>query len=108
MHIPEAALAEVREILRRQVPPGVQVFAYGSRAHGRNLKPFSDLDLCLRGSASVPWEIVARLRIAFEESDLPFRVNVVDWARLKRNFREVISDDFVQIFVSPEVTKLWD
>jgi uncharacterized protein len=56
----------------------------------------------------VPWEIVARLRIAFEESDLPFRVNVVDWARLKRNFREVISDDFVQIFVSPEVTKLWD
>ena len=99
MHIAEAALAEVCDILRRHVPPGVEVFAYGSRVHGLNLKPFSDLDLCLRGPASVPWEIVARLRLDFEDSDLPFRVDVVDWARLRRDFREVISGDFVRIFV---------
>jgi uncharacterized protein len=105
MHIPDAALGQVCDILRRQVPPGVEVFAYGSRAHGRNLKTFSDLDLCLRGSASVPWEVVARLRIAFEDSDLPFRVDVVDWARLKRDFREAISGDFARIFESQGVVR---
>jgi hypothetical protein len=42
VHISEAALDDVHRILHFCLPPDVRVYAYGSRVHGRNLKPFSD------------------------------------------------------------------
>ncbi len=34
---------------------------------GGNLKPYSDLDLCLRGAAPVPGAILSKLNAAFED-----------------------------------------
>ena len=85
----------VRSILARNLAPPVRVYAFGSRVHGRALKAFSDLDLCLAPSA-IP-ETVSRLREAFEDSDLPYKVDVVDWSELSPEFREAIQGDLLPL-----------
>jgi nucleotidyltransferase substrate binding protein (TIGR01987 family) len=84
---------QVTAILRKRMPAGVHAFVFGSRAHGRGLKPFSDLDLCLRGDAPVAQSIVESLIMDFAESDLPIRVDVADWFALSQEFQGIIAKD---------------
>ncbi len=44
IHIDPGQLAIVKDILRKHIPNN-DVWAFGSRVHGRNLRKFSDLDL---------------------------------------------------------------
>ena len=92
MHIEPAHLAEARRILAFWAP-GVPAYAYGSRVHGRGLKRTSDLDLCLRGQERLPVKSVQRVKDAFMLSDIPYRVEVVDWHDLPEDFRTVIERD---------------
>lgn len=78
----------LEEILGRYVP-GVEVRVFGSRATGR-AKPHSDLDLALMTEAPLSWAILGELEDALAESELPFRVDIVDWARASREFRAVV------------------
>lgn len=95
MHLDDAALAKVCAVLRRHVPAGLEVLAFGSRAHGRNVKRFSDLDLCLRGTHTIPAELLENLEAGFRESDLPIKVDVIDWHRVAPDFRAAIAADLV-------------
>jgi uncharacterized protein len=63
------------------VLPGAEVWVFGSRATGRS-RPFSDLDLLLTWPDRLSWAQRAALRDAFDESELPFRVDVVEAAVL--------------------------
>jgi len=69
------------------------VWAFGSRVHGRGLKPFSDLDLAILGDTPLDLGRRAAVGEAFSHSDLPFRVDVVDWATADATFRAVIERD---------------
>ncbi len=97
MHLDDRTLALVQDILRTTLPPGVDAFLFGSRAHGRTLKEFSDLDICLRGEGPVDEEHLQALRAAFDESDLPFKVDVVDWWGIAEEFREAIKADLTPL-----------
>lgn len=66
--------------------PGTEVWAYGSRVK-RTSRPSSDLDLVALAGPRQRRE-VADLREAFEESDLPFRVDVLVWEDVPESFRE--------------------
>ena len=57
---------------------GVEARAFGSRVDGTP-KDYSDLDLALAGPAKLDAAVLESLREAFEESDLPFRVDILDW-----------------------------
>lgn len=70
---------------------GYTVRAFGSRVHGRHLKPYSDLDLVIMSETQVPLKIWARAKDAFSISDLPFRVDLLDWSELPENFRSIIA-----------------
>lgn len=85
--------AIVRTILRRHVP-GREVWAFGSRARGA-AKPYSDLDLAILGEAPLGLAVTAALADAFSESDLPWKVDVVDWATTGEPFRRIIEKDRV-------------
>jgi len=80
--------AIVSQILR-SVIPGREVWAFGSRATGA-AKPYSDLDLALIGETPLPLDTLAALREAFSESDLPWKVDLVDWATTNATFRKLI------------------
>lgn len=68
--------------------PGVEIWAYGSRVQG-SPRRYSDLDLVAftePGQSSS----VNDLREAFEESDLPIRVDLFPWDELPDSFHHEI------------------
>jgi len=85
-------LAKVRSILGEQVP-GCEVRAFGSRLAG-TARPYSDLDLAVRGTARLSGDTLRHLKEAFEESDLPFRVDVLDWHAISPEFQRVIENQY--------------
>jgi predicted nucleotidyltransferase len=70
--------------------PELEVWAFGSRVHGRHLKAHSDLDLAIMTSDPLPLNRLLDLKAAFSESDLPFRVDVIDWASTRPDFRTLV------------------
>ncbi|MFZ1415065.1 MAG: nucleotidyltransferase domain-containing protein [Defluviicoccus sp.] len=78
----------VCRILRRHVP-GFEVWAFGSRATG-TAKPYSDLDLAVIGNGPLPLSVRAALAEAFSQSDLPWKVDIVDWATAGEALRKII------------------
>jgi predicted nucleotidyltransferase len=68
--------------------PGTPVWAFGSRVTG-NSRPWSDLDLVVFASPEQRPRL-ALLREALEESNLPFRVDLLEWEGLPDNFKENI------------------
>jgi type I restriction enzyme S subunit len=85
----------VRGILQRHLPDR-EVWAFGSRAKV-SAKPFSDLDLAVLGSEPLPLAVRAELADDFSESDLPFKVDIVDWATTSDRFRKVIEAERVVV-----------
>jgi type I restriction enzyme S subunit len=90
-----AQWAIIKAILEHHVP-GVAVIAFGSRARWQ-AEPFSDLDLALCDSGPISLSTLASLEHDLTESDLPFRVDIVDWHRLDEGFRRVIDGDRVTV-----------
>nr|WP_252348510.1 nucleotidyltransferase domain-containing protein [Gluconobacter sp. P5B12] len=74
-----------------EIVPDREVRAFGSRVTGK-AKPFSDLDLAVMGDEPLPLETRGRLEEAFSESDLPWKVDVLDWAQAERDFQKIIAD----------------
>ena len=80
---------EVARLLQRYLPD-TGVWAYGSRVKGA-ARPVSDLDLVSFASAGRQ-ETVSRLREAFDESALPFRVDLFVWGKVLEEFRRNIEE----------------
>jgi predicted nucleotidyltransferase len=85
----------VTKILNRYVPE-YEVWAFGSRVKGTSRK-YSDLDLALITDKPLDLSRLAELREAFSESELPFKVDIVDWATTGEEFRELIRSRYVLI-----------
>jgi predicted nucleotidyltransferase len=83
-------LEQVRGLLRLHVPVA-EVWAYGSRVSGGGHEA-SDLDLVVRNPGDLREETRALddLKEAFVESNLPIRVDVMDWARIPASFHREI------------------
>ena len=91
----EHDLELVRGILDAQLR-GRPVYVFGSRATG-NARPLSDIDLAVGGCEPLNLLERALLKEAFEESDLPMLVEVLDLNAIAPEFRRRISRDFVAI-----------
>jgi predicted nucleotidyltransferase len=86
---------EVKRILMQYVPE-YTVWAFGSRVTG-TAKTYSDLDIAILTDQPLPIERMATITDAFDESDLPIRVDVVDWAVTSVSFREIIRQNYLVI-----------
>ena len=85
-------LETIQRILAEHVPK-CEVRAFGSRVKW-TAKDYSDLDLAVVGSETLSRRQLRRLKEAFEESDVPIRVDVVDWQSLSDWFKEVIAAEY--------------
>jgi predicted nucleotidyltransferase len=74
--------------LLKRFLPGVKVWVYGSRANGTS-RSQSDLDMVAFASPEQTASVFA-LREAFDESDLPFRVDLILWHEIPEQFRRNI------------------
>lgn len=86
-------------ILHRNVPER-EVWAFGSRAN-RTAKKSSVLGLAIIGDSPLPLSASAALADDFSESDLPFKVDVVDWATTSESFRKIIAQSKVVVQQAP-------
>ncbi len=92
INVTPAQLQIITGILAAKVP-GVEARAFGSRVDGKP-KDYSDLDLALVGPAKLDAAVIGELKEAFEESDLPFRVDVLDWNAISAEFQKVILNKY--------------
>ena len=82
----------VLDLLKKHIP-NIEVWAYGSRVTGTT-KPCSDLDIVAL-TADGHRENISNLKEAFEESDLPFRVDLFVWDQVPENFHKIIKKKYV-------------
>ncbi len=86
----------VLEILGANLPPQTRVWVFGSRATGR-ARRYSDLDLAIDAGRRLTLDETATLAETFSDSDLPYRVDVVDWHAINDRFRRVIAGESVPL-----------
>jgi uncharacterized protein len=80
----------VLSILRARLPQDAKAWVFGSRAAGR-ARRYSDLDLAIDVGRRLTLDETASLAEAFSESDLPCKVDVVDWHAIDDRFRRIIA-----------------
>jgi predicted nucleotidyltransferase len=95
IHLLYSELETVKHILDAHVPE-LEALAFGSRITMTSL-PVSDLDLVLMSQEPLPSLKMADIKEAFSESDLPFKVDITDWASVGQNFRKIISAQAVAL-----------
>lgn len=86
----------VQDILKEHLPKGTLAWAFGSRVTWA-AKPFSDLDIALEGAAPLPADVLINLEEASEQSDLPWKVDVVDLNAVSPEFRVIVEAQRVPV-----------
>ncbi len=89
-------LAIVHKILRDALPCDARVWVFGSRAKWTT-KDSSDLDLAIDADRALTRKESAALSDAFEESDLPYKVDVVDMHTVSDSFKAIIERNKVAL-----------
>ena len=92
LDLPERHRRTLEDLIRAHLPD-VEVWAYGSRVNGK-CHAGSDLDLVLRGPGleKIPAERLASFADAVCESNIPFLVQMHDWARMSERFQLQIKE----------------
>ena len=83
-------------ILREHLPMGVKVWVFGSRANW-NTKDSSDLDIALEGENKLSHKLLGALKDAFEDSTLPYTVDVVDLHAITHDFKKIVEEQRVAL-----------
>ena len=83
-------LKQVLKILEEHLPD-YTVWVFGSRATS-TARANSDLDLAIKTDQPLPASTLHHLEEAFSESNLPFKVDLTDWAVTSESFREIIQN----------------
>lgn len=95
LQLKQRELEEVRRLLKLHVPT-FAVWAFGSRITGQARK-YSDLDLVIITETPLNLAKRADLTVGFSESDLGFKVDIVDWSLISPEFRAIIEKNKVVI-----------
>ncbi|MBO9571829.1 MAG: nucleotidyltransferase domain-containing protein [Chitinophagaceae bacterium] len=77
----------------------IEVWAYGSRVDG-TAHEGSDLDLVIRSKnlEKIPLDIYLTIKENIQKSNIPFLVDLFDWARLPVNFHHNIEQKHEVLF----------
>ena len=65
-----------------------KVFVFGSRASGSNRR-FSDVDIGIEGDQPLILKTRSQIAGEFEESDFPYRVDIVDFSQVGSSFKQL-------------------
>jgi predicted nucleotidyltransferase len=93
--------AIVRQILGRYLPTGARAFVFGSRVRG-GARPYSDLDLAIEWDRPLGLDLAGQISEAFSESDLPYKVDVLDLSVADPAFRARITPSLVPLPLGAE------
>ena len=83
-------------ILGANLPQSTKVWVFGTRATGR-ARRYSDLDLAIDAGRPLTLDEIAGLTEAFSNSDLPYKVDLIDWQNIDDNWRQSITAERVAL-----------
>jgi uncharacterized protein len=92
-------VSAILAFLQRYIPD-VEVWAFGSRVRG-TARPFSDLDLVVVNDKPLQAQTRAELTYALSESNLPIKVDLVEWAGTSESFRDIILQEHLVLKPKP-------
>jgi type I restriction enzyme, S subunit len=92
----------VKEILFKFIP-NTEVWAFGSRVKFTNAE-FADLDLVIVDENKQSLTIMADLEEAFEQSDLPFEVDILDYCSIAEHLKKEINKKYMKL-IDPKSVK---
>lgn len=82
--------------IQRHIPTAT-VWAFGSRVKGSH-RPQSDLDLAVLCDKETARTNLPQLNEALDESDLPFRVQTLDFHRLPQHMQDNIQKYYIVLY----------
>lgn len=95
----KATKNKLKDVVFKYLKPSeVDVFVFGSRALGTNRK-FSDIDLGLKSKSGkkISSLAISNIEEDFDESDLPLRVDVVDFTLVSDKFKDVALKKIIKL-----------
>lgn len=75
---------------------GAQLWIFGSRARGDHQK-FSDIDILFSVSKKLPEIFLFNIKDSLEESNLPYKVDLVNLENLAKSYRDDVLKDRIQL-----------
>ena len=91
IYMEERHLKIVREILS---PYPYKFCVFGSRVRPTH-NQYSDLDLCAMDD--IPDVTKSCINEAFEESNLPFKVDIIEWNKISTDFQMLIKNSLIPL-----------
>jgi len=73
-----------------------RMFVFGSRASGENSR-WSDIDVGVWGEKKMPLEIKFQIEDDLENSDIPYKVDLVDFKNTSKKFRQIALNNFIPL-----------
>jgi len=92
INAPKEALGFIKRTLKEHFPD-CEFRVFGSRINGK-IKPYSDIDIAVVGKKKLDFTVLSDLKYAFQESELSFRVDVMDWNDLSESFKKIILEKY--------------
>ena len=86
----------IKDILKKHIKYG-KVYLFGSRVKGTN-KKFSDIDIVIDINAKLSLNEMSRIKDDFEESDLIYIADIIDYNAVDNSFKSIIDNEKVLIY----------
>lgn len=93
--IEKEQLEIVRKILKNNVP-NAEIRIFGSRYKHTN-KEYSDIDIAIVQKEKISLEVYSKMKEEFEESNLKYRVDLVDWNTISEEFKKIIEEGYYKL-----------
>lgn len=88
----EEQLKLIQTILRKYFP-NAEIRVFGSRYKHTN-KPYSDVDIAIVGNEKIDMITYSRVKEELEESNVKYRVDLLDWNAIHEDFRKIIEEGY--------------
>ena len=82
--------------MNQHLPSNAKIWLFGSRVRGE-AKKFSDVDLLIDLGKPISIETLSKLNLAFEESLLPYKVDIADAMTISETFRKNIQSQLIPL-----------
>ena len=97
-NIPKDDLSYIIETLNKHLTPGgYQLFVFGPRSQETPCKTHSDLDIAVKMDTTIPRKTLFNIEEDLEESNLNYRIDLLDLHRISESFRQTISHKLIAI-----------
>lgn len=76
--------------------PNTKLYMFGSRVKGTNYK-YSDIDIAVLDKKEIPVDIIAKISNEFENSLIPYEIDIVDLNSISETFKTKIQPSLIEL-----------